>query len=177
MTKSISLKKEAFRTWHAQYNPWRATDGMPSITDLLADANWKWRATKLLLGEEIVVPLETCPTCGSPMDFKKDPFKMEEEGLEFFIADKVDCFKLRCLNSGCRYSRSLFANTMFFNSKKEPNQLLLFFQLWLAHADHVTMAGMLKWTEKTVLQYCQVMHETCSGRCKMLVSVTTVMVA
>ena len=84
---------------------------------------------------------------------------MEEEGLEFFIADKVDCFKLRCLNSGCRYSRSLFANTMFFNSKKEPNQLLLFFQLWLARADHVTMAGMLKWTEKTVLQYCQVMRK------------------
>ena len=88
------FQQESFRQWHPQYNPWRPTDGMPSIKDLLAEGNCKWRATKFLLGEEVIVPMEYCPKCNSPFEFKRNPFKMEEEGNDVFIADKGDCFKL-----------------------------------------------------------------------------------
>ena len=89
---------------------------------------------------------------------------MEEEGNDVFIADKGDCFKLRCKNGACRNSRSIFADTIFYMQKKEVNQMLLFFQLWLARADHLTIGGILGWTEKTVLQWCQSMRKLVTGK-------------
>lgn len=163
-SENVSPTQEKYHKHVTKFNPWKAGNGLPGLHKIMKDNHSKWETTKFFMGEGIVKPMEYCPKCEGPMTFLKSPFNMEEKGTPTKTIDKCnDAFKVRCKNRECNVKCSVYKDSFFSGLKKSPQEMMIFFHLWLAKADRTTIMGLLKWSEPTVIKM--------EKRCREIVSI------
>ena len=158
-------KKEDLQEFRRKYNPWQDGTPVPTIRELLnVEKHNKWTTTCFFIGENIINPPETCKECRGVMKHLTNPYKMEQNGKSGIeISNREDAFKLRCtVRPKCGAKSGMLKDSFFENRSKSPDEILIFFQLWLAKADRGSITGILNWSEGAVLDYDRLIREVVS---------------